>query len=102
MPHDDTVPALQTLLARASIVEESINTAIVSDDNEKADALSRQFDELVLNILSFSTTSFADLKHKCSFGQKLIIPDHNDPEFVKHIFTKLIQDIERLNHIYDS
>ncbi len=102
MPHEDTTTPLETLLEQALKIEKRISKAIAMNDNDTVDKLSAQLETIISNILSFSTASLSELRHKCSFGQKLIIPDHNDPDIVTNIFSRLIQDIERLDMIYTS
>lgn len=104
MSHDDSSPTLQNLLDRANVIEASINAAIADtdDDNEEVDVLSIQFDEIVSAILAFSTTTLSELKHKCNFGQKLILTDHNDPVIVTDVFAKLVHDIESLGDLYNA
>ena len=102
MSYDDNVTTLQCLLDRAHVIEADIETAISSTEDENLEALSTQFEEIASAILSFSITSFTDLKHKYNFGQKLLLPDHNDPGIVSDIFTKLINDIEKLDEIYSA
>ncbi len=100
MPYEDTIIPLETLLEQALKLEKRISKAIATHDNDTVDKLSTQLETIISNILSFSTASLSDLKHKCSFGEKLILPDHNDPDNVTNIFSKLIQDIEHLDIIY--
>lgn len=102
MSHDDNSPTLQNLLDRANVIEANIHTAIADTDNAEVDVLSMQFDETVSAILAFSTTSLSELKHKCNFGQKLILPDHNDPVIVTDIFAKLVNDIESLDELFNT
>jgi len=102
MSHDDNVTTLLSLLERARIIEADIETAISDTEDEKLEVLSTQLEEVVSAILSFSITSFAELKDKYNFGHKLLLPDHNDPGIVSDIFTKLINDIEKLDEIYSA
>ena len=90
---------LQNLLERANVISKSINAAIDSYDETTVNDLSSEFDDIVSSILSFPIKSITDLKHKCQFGQKLLEPDHNDPELVNNLFTILSQDLDSIGQI---
>lgn len=102
MSQDNKPSRLHSLLSRATIIEETISTAITTNDDKAVSDLSAKFDEITSSILSLPVETFSDLKHKCTFGQKLIMPDHNDPSFVSEIFATIMRDIDSVSNSYSS
>ena len=98
MSYDDSSVALQRLINHASEIDKRIHTAIVESDNEKVDILSTQYEEVVTAILSFTSTTLAELKIKCEFGQRLILRNNNDEDILREVFSKLLYDIENLDN----
>ncbi|MDB2438742.1 hypothetical protein N9W89_08515 [Hellea sp.] len=105
MSHDNHSSSLENLIHNADIIQARIDAAISNHDDDKSydkliDALSLEFDEIVTAILSYSITSFSELKQKLNFGKELILLDHKDPVVASEIFAKLVKDIEKLDEIY--
>jgi len=98
MSYDDNSLALLRLINHASEIDMSIHMAIVESDNEKVDVLSTQYEEVVRAILSFASTTLAELKIKCEFGQRLLLRNNNDEDILREVFAKLLYDIENLDN----
>lgn len=100
MPNKSSNVSIETLLIHALKLEENIAIAIENNEDEKANQFSLEYETYAEAILSYSTTTLGELKHKANFSEKLIKPDHNDPEMVSDVFTNLVTDIENLKLRY--